>query len=136
MLLLQALPYVCLLIAMLFFIYAIIGMQVSTDSSACFLGHREAGETHPQRYNPAQQPACHCFTALGAQEGPKGSKACLGVTSLHALSSLLLPCLYPCGDVGTQLGSMCSSCFPITPSSFHRFSKSYPIPVSLVGRMW
>lgn len=25
----QALPYVCLLIAMLFFIYAIIGMQVS-----------------------------------------------------------------------------------------------------------
>ena len=26
---LQALPYVCLLIAMLFFIYAIIGMQVS-----------------------------------------------------------------------------------------------------------
>jgi hypothetical protein len=27
--LLQALPYVCLLIAMLFFIYAIIGMQVS-----------------------------------------------------------------------------------------------------------
>lgn len=29
-LLLQALPYVCLLIAMLFFIYAIIGMQVNT----------------------------------------------------------------------------------------------------------
>lgn len=28
---LQALPYVCLLIAMLFFIYAIIGMQVSGD---------------------------------------------------------------------------------------------------------
>lgn len=27
----QALPYVCLLIAMLFFIYAIIGMQVSRD---------------------------------------------------------------------------------------------------------
>jgi hypothetical protein len=27
---LQALPYVCLLIAMLFFIYAIIGMQVRT----------------------------------------------------------------------------------------------------------
>lgn len=26
----QALPYVCLLIAMLFFIYAIIGMQVGT----------------------------------------------------------------------------------------------------------
>ena len=46
MLLLQALPYVCLLIAMLFFIYAIIGMQVSTDISACFLGHRQAGETH------------------------------------------------------------------------------------------
>ena len=29
--LLQALPYVCLLIAMLFFIYAIIGMQVSVE---------------------------------------------------------------------------------------------------------
>jgi hypothetical protein len=29
---LQALPYVCLLIAMLFFIYAIIGMQVRTIS--------------------------------------------------------------------------------------------------------
>lgn len=27
----QALPYVCLLIAMLFFIYAIIGMQVSAS---------------------------------------------------------------------------------------------------------
>lgn len=27
----QALPYVCLLIAMLFFIYAIIGMQVSRN---------------------------------------------------------------------------------------------------------
>lgn len=35
LLLLQALPYVCLLIAMLFFIYAIIGMQVSTDISVC-----------------------------------------------------------------------------------------------------
>lgn len=30
----QALPYVCLLIAMLFFIYAIIGMQVSADPLA------------------------------------------------------------------------------------------------------
>jgi hypothetical protein len=29
--LVQALPYVCLLIAMLFFIYAIIGMQVSRE---------------------------------------------------------------------------------------------------------
>lgn len=28
----QALPYVCLLIAMLFFIYAIIGMQVCTPA--------------------------------------------------------------------------------------------------------
>lgn len=35
LLLLQALPYVCLLIAMLFFIYAIIGMQVSTDVAVC-----------------------------------------------------------------------------------------------------
>lgn len=100
MLLLQALPYVCLLIAMLFFIYAIIGMQVSTDSSACFLGHRQAGETHPQRYNPAQQQACHCFTTLGTQEGPKGSRTCLGATALRVLSSLLLPCsyLWGCGD--------------------------------------
>jgi hypothetical protein len=32
--LLQALPYVCLLIAMLFFIYAIIGMQVSWSISS------------------------------------------------------------------------------------------------------
>lgn len=32
----QALPYVCLLIAMLFFIYAIIGMQVSR----CIRGQR------------------------------------------------------------------------------------------------
>lgn len=31
-LLLQALPYVCLLIAMLFFIFAIIGMQVITQT--------------------------------------------------------------------------------------------------------
>lgn len=100
MLLLQALPYVCLLIAMLFFIYAIIGMQVSTDSSACFLGHRQAGETHPQRYNPAQQQACHCFTTLGTQEGPKGSRTCLGATALRVLSSLLPPCsyLWGCGD--------------------------------------
>ena len=30
----QALPYVCLLIAMLFFIYAIIGMQVSPAAAA------------------------------------------------------------------------------------------------------
>ena len=30
----QALPYVCLLIAMLFFIYAIIGMQVSAAAAA------------------------------------------------------------------------------------------------------
>ena len=32
-LLFQALPYVCLLILMLFFIYAIIGMQVSVDGN-------------------------------------------------------------------------------------------------------
>lgn len=57
-----------------------------------------------QCYNPAQQPACHCFTALGAQEVPKGSRACLGATSLRALSSLLPPCLYPwgCGDSAGQ----------------------------------
>lgn len=33
----QALPYVCLLIAMLFFIYAIIGMQVSLFPYHCIL---------------------------------------------------------------------------------------------------
>jgi len=32
----KALPYVCLLIAMLFFIYAIIGMQVSRDNGGIF----------------------------------------------------------------------------------------------------
>lgn len=40
----KALPYVCLLIAMLFFIYAIIGMQVSCkktslNESCHFMGH-------------------------------------------------------------------------------------------------
>ena len=36
---LQALPYVCLLIAMLFFIYAIIGMQVGATCPD-WIGHR------------------------------------------------------------------------------------------------
>lgn len=34
----QALPYVCLLIAMLFFIYAIIGMQVREGASGLWWG--------------------------------------------------------------------------------------------------
>jgi hypothetical protein len=33
----KALPYVCLLLAMLFFIFAIIGMQVSYSLGRCFL---------------------------------------------------------------------------------------------------
>lgn len=47
----QALPYVCLLIAMLFFIYAIIGMQVGTDSSASSPLARPCAQHHA-----AQQP--------------------------------------------------------------------------------
>lgn len=39
LLLLQALPYVCLLIAMLFFIYAIIGMQVRQTCPCASLWH-------------------------------------------------------------------------------------------------
>lgn len=38
----QALPYVCLLIAMLFFIYAIIGMQVGAAGRGAH-GHGMAG---------------------------------------------------------------------------------------------
>lgn len=54
----QALPYVCLLIAMLFFIYAIIGMQVSVDPLAFLepslggppsLGRRGLGEPSLER---------------------------------------------------------------------------------------
>ena len=63
-LLLQALPYVCLLIAMLFFIYAIIGMQVSTDLSV----HIPLAWTGWMSMSSALctaaslVPACRCFT--------------------------------------------------------------------------
>lgn len=62
LLLLQALPYVCLLIAMLFFIYAIIGMQVSIPPPACAAWPRAqqpalclpvaASRSHPARQGP------------------------------------------------------------------------------------
>lgn len=37
----KALPYVCLLIAMLFFIYAIVGMQVEKDKKPSIELHRQ-----------------------------------------------------------------------------------------------
>lgn len=64
LLLLQALPYVCLLIAMLFFIYAIIGMQVSTDISVCIPLARTGWTSMSSALCTAASlvPACHCFT--------------------------------------------------------------------------
>lgn len=64
LLILQALPYVCLLIAMLFFIYAIIGMQVSTDISACIPLARTGWTSMSSALCTAASlvPACHCFT--------------------------------------------------------------------------
>lgn len=41
----KALPYVCLLIAMLFFIYAIIGMQVSSQFSWTPRSHQQATDS-------------------------------------------------------------------------------------------
>lgn len=64
LLILQALPYVCLLIAMLFFIYAIIGMQVSTDISVCIPLAQTGWTSVSSALCTAASlvPACHCFT--------------------------------------------------------------------------
>lgn len=98
LLLLQALPYVCLLIAMLFFIYAIIGMQVSTDISVCIplvrTGCGPAGPACPQHYT--QQPAL-CLPVItslrhGVWQGPEGGTACLGAAKTHPLGDLPKDC--------------------------------------------
>lgn len=66
LLLLQALPYVCLLIAMLFFIYAIIGMQVSTDISVCIPLARAGWTSMSSMLCVAGSlmPACHFTWSL------------------------------------------------------------------------
>lgn len=94
LLLLQALPYVCLLIAMLFFIYAIIGMQVSTDISVCIPLARTGWTSTSSALCIAASlvPACHSFTHHGVPEGPKGGTACLAAAEPHGLGDLPRTC--------------------------------------------
>lgn len=62
LLLLQALPYVCLLIAMLFFIYAIIGMQVRQTCPCVSLWHGW-GHQHVPSIAHRSEP-CACLSLL------------------------------------------------------------------------
>lgn len=89
-LLLQALPYVCLLIAMLFFIYAIIGMQVSTDISVCIPRVRTGWTNMSSALCTAASlvPACHCFAWSRCLGRSRGWNSLLGAAELHALGGL------------------------------------------------
>lgn len=69
----QALPYVCLLIAMLFFIYAIIGMQVGAA------GHGAWG--------PVPGPAGRCSRPLDGSDGRLALSGRFRVSSAHALGA-------------------------------------------------
>lgn len=69
----QALPYVCLLIAMLFFIYAIIGMQVGAA------GHGARG--------PVPGPAGRCSRPLDGSDGRLALSGRFRVSSAHALGA-------------------------------------------------
>lgn len=108
----QALPYVCLLIAMLFFIYAIIGMQVGTDSSAHSPPARPCAQHHAAR-QPARVPSGVPGVGELVQE-PQRRVPC----GTAGTPDALLACTP--GDVGAQLGTLCGSCSQITTASFHR----------------
>lgn len=88
----QALPYVCLLIAMLFFIYAIIGMQV--------------GATGRAARGPVPGPEGRCARSLNGSEGRRALSKRSCVSAAHPLGA---------GPARPEQGT--SRCWAVTGSS-------------------
>lgn len=148
LLLLQALPYVCLLIAMLFFIYAIIGMQVSTDVAGCiplvWTGWTILSSALLHSSQPCACPSLlHSVVVsrkvLRAEEliwdlqGHMPWESCHGFAQSSSTACTL-------GDValGTLLGILRGSCFQTATPSFNNYSYYLWLPSSpqrLISRL-
>lgn len=109
LLLLQALPYVCLLIAMLFFIYAIIGMQVR-QTCPCVPLAQTMTLTRPQCQPCVQRCARSVLRVeqrLWELQGP-GDTAMACSVQLHSC--------FPTGTFGAvALGAQLGACHPFVP---------------------